>query len=1064
MPDVIFVTSSANTYGIGRVVHRDGPNCIVEYFVDPNHRLTESLPAARLVRSTLLPGHYCFIREASTNRWVPARIHTVEDGEVWIRTTNRPVFLVDPADVYIRSLVPDLDPVEYLVLFAQGSPSDHYFRTQFVRATIAQRRLSHGITGLISSRILLLPHQIRVVRRVLSDPICRYLLADEVGLGKTVEAGIIIRQHMIDHPGRRVLVLVPRALKGQWSDELDQKFDIFSLRGQPEIIDYEEFLSEGRPNRYSLVVIDEAHNLVSGAISGTLAARRRFSQIKSLCNTSESVLLLTATPLTNHEEDYLAMLHLVDPERHRLDQLESFREKIALRQNIGQLLLGLNPEADPFEIQVSAEALRDLLPADPVAQAKAAELLEINDEPSQLSDRVRATRVHLTETYRLNRRMVRTRRESLRAEDLLPRPQVIQISEPLWDPASSESIVTLLEDWREYSIPFTADNHVLRKQHTTLLRLFWTAYAAGDHFLGRVLRSRISGRVDGELAAELEREEVAALVASLPDADEAVILRRIAESSLQSCLEGARISRIAMAIRQSTAANRTAKWLIFTTYASSCVDAWQRLKADFGEDCVAHIHGRMDDVHADEQSDRFVTNADCRVLVCDRVGEEGRNLQIADHVVFLDLPFEPFRLEQRCGRFDRIGQTHVVVTAICGGPELALSPPRAWLEVLRDGFGVFSQSISALQFFTEASARRLMSVLYLEGAVGLRREIPSICSELQRERQRVREQDVLDSIEDRSVNAVDWIPELLKAEANPKIGIAIHNWIRNRLKFGGRDDVSQRNVYSLLPGTHTDRMAWAHHDLAGEYTGTYDRETALRDPRLALFRLGHPFIDFIEEQSLWDDRGRTFAVWRQDPGWDTEPGAEWAGFRFDFTIEGDLEPMIAAVVAHSYPLNEVLLRRKIDALFPPIPRYLFVRCDGVKVKIDEPLFSVLDKPYCASNKGGSDTKIMGSLESILEEIGFPGLWEPVCRDCRRRAEEEVQAMPRLWAQVEQATEAADTQLRLVVESLRVRGEQEMIAFESDLAKALVKGIRKPRVHLDAVGFVIISGRPRPVEG
>ena len=74
------------------------------------------------------------------------------------------------------------------------------------------------------------------------------------------------------------------------------------------------------------------------------------------------------------------------------------------------------------------------------------------------------------------------------------------------------------------------------------------------------------------------------------------------------------------------------------------------------------------------------------------------------------------------------------------------------------------------------------------------------------------------------------------------------------------------------------------------------------------------------------------------------------------------------------------------------------------------------------------------------------------------------ASDKLPSFVEQATEAADTQLRLVVESLRVRGEQEMIAFESDLAKALVKGIRKPRVHLDAVGFVIISGRPRPVEG
>src|SRR5262249_45700495 len=163
--------------------------------------------------------------------------------------------------------------------------------------------------------------------------------------------------------------------------------------------------------------------------------------------------------------------------------------------------------------------------------------------------------------------------------------------------------------------------------------------------------------------------------------------------------------------------------------------------------------------------------------------------------------------------------------------------------------------------------------------------------------------------------------------------------------------------YSLLPGTHTDQMAWTQHDMAGEYTGTFDRETALREPRLSLFRVGHPVIDFIEEQSLWDDRGRTFAMWRQESDWDAEPGSEWAGFRFDFTIEGDLEPMIATVVAHSYPLNEVLLRRRIESFFPPTPRYLFVRCDGVKVKTDDSVFSVLDRPYRAIGQGGSDHKM-----------------------------------------------------------------------------------------------------------
>ena len=78
--------------------------------------------------------------------------------------------------------------------------------------------------GVISSVIDLYNHQIEVVRRVLEDPKQRYLLADEVGLGKTIEAGIIIRQYLLDHPEGHVVVITPPLLRRQWMSELRQKF------------------------------------------------------------------------------------------------------------------------------------------------------------------------------------------------------------------------------------------------------------------------------------------------------------------------------------------------------------------------------------------------------------------------------------------------------------------------------------------------------------------------------------------------------------------------------------------------------------------------------------------------------------------------------------------------------------------------------------------------------------------------------------------------------------------------------------------------------------------------
>ncbi|NJL11517.1 MAG: DEAD/DEAH box helicase [Calothrix sp. SM1_7_51] len=82
------------------------------------------------------------------------------------------------------------------------------------------------MTGVLSANIQLLPHQVEVVRRVLSDPIQRYLLADEVGLGKTIEAGAIIRQYFLDNPSGDVLVLAPQYLLEQWRLEMETKFYI----------------------------------------------------------------------------------------------------------------------------------------------------------------------------------------------------------------------------------------------------------------------------------------------------------------------------------------------------------------------------------------------------------------------------------------------------------------------------------------------------------------------------------------------------------------------------------------------------------------------------------------------------------------------------------------------------------------------------------------------------------------------------------------------------------------------------------------------------------------------
>ena len=91
---------------------------------------------------------------------------------------------------------------------------------------------------------------------------------------------------------------------------------------------------------------------------------------------------------------------------------------------------------------------------------------------------------------------------------------------------------------------------------------------------------------------------------------------------------------------------------------------------------------------------RFRAHPECFVLVCDRSGEEGRNLQFADRVVHFDLPLSPNRMEQRIGRLDRIGRDRPVRSTIFVGPECEGSLFAAWYAVLNDGFRVFDHSIA----------------------------------------------------------------------------------------------------------------------------------------------------------------------------------------------------------------------------------------------------------------------------------------------------------------------------------------------------------------------------------
>ena len=167
-------------------------------------------------------------------------------------------------DFSVRSYLAGDDPSTVLAELAQETPFFFQQRSDLLSALLKQNQLSHGLPGLLSSKVEVLQHQAEVADRVLHDPVIRYLLADEVGLGKTIEAGMIMRQIRLDAPDARIAVIAPDALTRQWREELDSRFGLDDVELFPHSAmesDEEDAAATTSLTRY----------LVVGATSGAAA-------------------------------------------------------------------------------------------------------------------------------------------------------------------------------------------------------------------------------------------------------------------------------------------------------------------------------------------------------------------------------------------------------------------------------------------------------------------------------------------------------------------------------------------------------------------------------------------------------------------------------------------------------------------------------------------------------------------------------------------------------------------------------------------------------------------------
>ena len=506
------------------------------------------------------------------------------------------------------------------------------------------------------SGIRTLPHQIEAVyQAMLPQPRLRFLLADDPGAGKTIMAGLLIKELKLREAIERILILCPAPLTIQWQDEMlrwfGESFDIiFSAVDQQQLanpwqrssqviasIDYakqEDVRERAWQQRWDLVVVDEAHKCSARTASGgqgrepRVATTKRYDLVSRLTSQGDHILLLTATPHHGDEDKFSHFLRLIDPdlfpEPHRLGN-----QAMAIRKDVFRL-----GKDSPWALRRLKEDLKDLNGNRlfPDRHAKTV-TFRLNSEEYALYKSVTA---YINEF--IPQQTGERRSSAALTRTVLQRRLVSSTC------AIHESLKRRLKKQQDLLDELEGLSPAQRAKRLAALQGRLPDVEQEEDDLDDEVRDQL---VD-EYTAALELDQLRAEIVALKElVEQARKVRELANDSklaaLKKCLGEAQFVELK---------DGRGKLLLFTEHRATLGYVREHLQRWGYSTC--EIHGGMNPHERKRAQEQFRTTA--QVCVATEAAGEGINLQFCHLMINYDMPWNPTRLEQRLGRIHRIGQ------------------------------------------------------------------------------------------------------------------------------------------------------------------------------------------------------------------------------------------------------------------------------------------------------------------------------------------------------------------------------------------------------------------------
>lgn len=724
-------------------------------------------------------------------------------------------------------------------------------------------------------RIDAFPHQMSVIERVLSTYPVRFLLCDEVGLGKTIEALAVVKELALQNIIHRAIIIVPANLVNQWMFELESKFNldfvmydgekVKQLRAaypgtnpwsvHPRVVTSLHFARREENARalkeisHDLAIFDEAHHLRRYQGTGQSHKKTKSYDLGEIvCRQARFVLLLTATPMQLNPFELFSLVSLLDEALFpKYADFITFKDKIA-HFNLVLKNMDRYRRLNIFEQKYTLGMLHELLRGDARFPDDDAIVAALVSHRAGFKDLVFGK---MRERHLLSKVMIRNKKRHV-LKGFLPRRQTrIVLIEPTRDELEVYTAIRLYIT-NVYQRALEEKNPATGFVMVTMQRLL----ASSTQALRKTIEKRINtlrevqvrvlkqrATVEQDAASMTEQEhgaKIAEIEKTLSRIDEDVPLLGEYQRKLGSLSRDSKAGALVDLVRDLIAKEQDVKVIVFTQFIRTLSYLRRVVEASIKGIQTGVFHGQLSKDAKDVEVERFKTSKGAPyVFFSTEAGGEGRNFQFCHVVVNYDLPWNPMKLEQRIGRVDRLGQDHDVQIYNFAMKDTI---EEHIVNILSQRILVFQELVGELEPVLIGFEEELQhAILASSSNVGVDVQFKLLDHKLT---------ETLKQVQDHRATMQDLIMEMDSKEFldDETLACAIELNYYSALEKFARHEASRPGApVALSPVLDSVLTARAG---SREVAGTFNRVSALRSERLDFFNLGHPFIESLIDQAL----------------------------------------------------------------------------------------------------------------------------------------------------------------------------------------------------------------------